>query len=180
MSPTISSSTREIALPVSGLTAFRTALKDEAGPLAAVHALHAAGFASGADVLEGVTGGSENAAAALSSGSFWRRLGEWFEARGWGTLTFESLHPGVGCLRSPDWAEAEGEKELQPSCAFTTGLLSSILTLAAGGAIAVLETSCRARGDDECTWIFGSEATVQKLYTTLLEGRSFDDAVAEL
>lgn len=180
MSTTLAPESREVALPVSGLTAFRTALRDEAGPLAAVHALHAAGFASGSDVLDGVSGGGGDAAALLSGDHFWRRLAEWFEARGWGTLTFDALHPGVGRLTSPDWAEAEGEEEQQPSCAFTTGLLSKVLTTAAGGAIAVLETSCRARGDDVCTWVFGSEATVQKLYSALLEGRPFDDAVAEL
>jgi len=180
MTSTTLRATREIALPVAGLTTFREALRDEAGPVAAVNALHAAGFRSGDDVWEGLTRGDDERMRSISQAAFWSGLTDWFSRRGWGSLTFDPIHPGVGRLSSPDWAEAEGGDERQPSCAFTTGLLSSLLSSAAGGAIAVLETSCRARGDEACRWIFGSENTIRQLYGSLLEGRSLDDALRAL
>ena len=50
--------------------------------------------------------------------------------------------------------------ESQPSCAFTTGVLSNFLTLAAGGPVAVLEVTCSSRGDDMCGFAFGSGNTI--------------------
>lgn len=180
MTPSTLRATREIALPLSGLTTFREALRDEAGPVAAVNALHAAGFRSGEDVWRSLTRGDDERIRSISESAFWSGLTDWFARRGWGSLPFEPIHEGVGRLSSPDWAEAEGGEERQPSCAFTTGLLSSVLSSAAGGSVAVLETSCRARGDDVCHWIFGSEATIHRLYGSLLEGRSFEDALRAL
>lgn len=180
MSPSTLRATREIALPVAGLTTLREALRDEAGPVAAVNALHAAGFRSGDDVWESLTRGDDDRMRSISETEFWSGLTDWFTRRGWGSLTFDPIHPAVGRLSSPDWAEAEGGEERQPSCAFTTGVLSSVLTSAAGGGVAVLETACRARGDDACHWVFGSEAAIHQLYGSLVEGRSFEDALGAL
>lgn len=171
-----SRATREIALPAAGLTILREALRDEAGPVATVNALHAAGFRSG----EGIWGDLGADLGAMSGSDFWRGVGDWFSRRGWGSLEFEAIHEAVGRLSSSDWAEAENGEERQPCCAFTAGLLSSLLTHAADGEIAVVETACRSRGDSECHWVFGSEATVHALYASLLEGRSFEDALGEI
>lgn len=175
-----SSAIREITLPAAGLRLVREALRDEAGPVATVNALHAAGFRSGAAVWQSLSSGGDAEVESLSGGEFWTRLDDWFTRRGWGSLAFEPIHPGVGRLASGDWAEAEGGDERQPSCSFTTGLLSRILTAAGGGDVAVVETACRTRGDRECHWAFGSEDTVHRLYRSLLEGRSFEDALREI
>ncbi len=180
MASAVSYTTREIALPVTGLTAFRKALREEVGPLAAVHALHAAGYASGEDVVRALIRPETPALDEFASESWWDRLSRHFEQRGWGKLEHHELHPGVGQLRSLNWAEAEGGDERQPACAYTTGMISHVLTHSAGGAIAVLETHCRARGDDHCSWVFGSEVTVHELYGSLLEGRALEDALSEL
>lgn len=172
--------TREIALPASGLTTLREALRGEAGPVATVNALHAAGFRSGDAVWHSFADGGELDVAALSGDEFWTRLADWFSRRGWGSFDFEPIHAGVGRITSRDWAEAEGGDERQPSCSFTTGLLSKLLTRAGGGDIGVLETACRSRGDTECHWVFGSEGTVHRLYGSLLEGRNFEDALREI
>ncbi|MDT8369684.1 MAG: V4R domain-containing protein [Longimicrobiales bacterium] len=171
---------REVALPALGFTALREALFDETGPVTAVHALHAAGFRSGPEVAHHFVHEDGAAMTAIPDDAFWQGLSEHFASRGWGALTFDAIHPGVGRLCSDDWAEAEGGDERHPSCAFTTGLLSSLLTEAAGGGIAVLEITCRARGDDTCQWVFGSEMTIQVLYSSLIEGRALDDALRDL
>ena len=173
-----SSTPREVALPARGLTELRRSLREEVGPLASVQALHAAGYASGEDLYRGFLQSAPGEILTLGTDRFWRRLSRFFRQKGWGGLIHETAHPGVGLLKSEDWAEADGGTETQPSCAFTSGLLSHFLTLAAGGAVAVLEVDCVSRGDECCTFAFGSEATIQELYGQLLEGSSMDEALA--
>jgi hypothetical protein len=50
----------------------------------------------------------------------------------------------------------------------------------AGSPVAVLEVSCRTRGDDRCSFLFGSEQAIHDVYGLLLEGDSLDDALATL
>ena len=171
---------REIALPALGLTKLRLALREEVGPVAAVHALHSAGFASGGELFEQFRRGLEGPVQELSEDELWRRLSSFFQQRGWGGLAHRRVHPGVGLLESADWAEAVPGTEEQPQCAFSTGLLSNFLTLLAGSPVAVLEVRCRSRGDERCGLAFGSEATIQRLYERLLEGDGLDQALAGL
>ncbi len=43
--------------------------------------------------------------------------------------------------------------------------------------LGVLEVMCRARGDEECVFAFGSETRVHDLYGELLEGRDLAGAL---
>ena len=170
--------THEVALPTAALAGLRRALRDEAGPLATVHALHAAGYDAGGPLFDALGG---QALESRGERAFWRSLSELLARRGWGTLEHSAPHPGIGLLSSGDWAEASPDApERQPSCAFGAGLLSSLLTRAAGGPVAVLEVACRSRGEERCTFAFGSESAVHELYGLLLEGRDLDAALAEL
>lgn len=171
---------REVALPARGIVHLRKSLRDEVGQLAAVHCLHAAGYAAGEGLFERFQAGLDGDAARLPPGALWERMDRFFRERGWGGLTHQSLHPGVGTLESSDWAEAEPGTETQPSCAFSTGMLSSFLTGLAGGPVAVLEVKCASRGDGVCTFAFGSETAIHDLYGHLLEGASFSDALQRL
>lgn len=169
---------REVALPARGLTELRRSLREEVGPLASVQALHAAGYAAGEELYRGFRQSLGEEVVEMGTDRFWSQLRRYFRQKGWGELRHESAHPGVGLLRSADWAEADPNSETQPSCAFSSGLLSNFLTLAAGGAVAVLEVDCLSRGNGRCTFAFGSEATIQELYGQLLEGSSMDEALA--
>ena len=169
---------REVALPARGLTELRRSLREEVGPLASVQALHAAGYAAGEDLYRGFLRSAPGEVPALGTDRFWRHLRRYFRQKGWGELRHQAAHVGVGLLESVDWAEADAGTETQPSCAFSAGLLSHFLTLAAGGAVAVLEVECVSRGGDRCSFAFGSETTVQDLYAQLLEGSSMDEALA--
>lgn len=172
------SSPREVALPARGLTELRRSLREEVGPLASVQALHAAGYAAGEEYYRGFVRAASADVGTMGTERFWRHLRRYFRQKGWGELRHESPHPGVGLLRSGDWAEASADSESQPSCAFTSGVLSNFLTHAAGGAVAVLEVDCVSKGSDSCSFAFGSEATIQELYGHLLEGSSLSDALA--
>lgn len=170
---------REVALPVSVFNTLRTELAREAGRLPAIHALHAAGHAAGAAAASGLRSGHAELTS-MSGDVFWARLSGYVARRGWGRIEHQSSHEAVGLLVSSDWVEAEEEQGGDASCSFTTGYLSGLLTELAGGPVAVLEVSCRARGDDTCTFAFGSDTAIHQLYGALLEGSGLQAALASL
>lgn len=190
--PRITPTPPELALPVASLAALRRALNDEVGPDAAARVLQQAGFAAGDalfQALAGRTGGGQDtegqdAEAALSQlpGSvFWRRLSDLFASRGWGRLHHEDLHPGVGCLESSDWVEADpAAAATRPSCFFSAGVLANILGRTAGVPVGVLEVECRSRGDLRCRFIFGGSAAIDAVYAATLQGRTVEESLAAL
>jgi hypothetical protein len=185
----------ELAIPAASLTALRQALIEDVGPEAAARALQQAGFAAGDAIFAMLAGPAAQAHAASDSetdvhadavarlpGSvFWRRLSDLFASRGWGRLIHEDIHPGVGCLESSDWIEADpAAGASRPSCFFTVGLLANLLGRVAGQPIGVLEVECRSRGDLRCRFLFGGSAAVEPIYAATLEGRTVEESLAEL
>lgn len=171
---------REVALPVSVFLTLRRELGREVGALPAIHALHAAGYASGAAAAPGLRGASGDELASMSSDVFWARFAAHLARRGWGRLEHREAHEAVGILESSDWVEADEEGDEDASCSFSAGYLSGLLTELAGGPVAVLEVACRGRGDAACRFAFGSETAVHELYGELLEGADLDGALAAL
>lgn len=172
---------REIAVPVAVFEALRGELEEAAGTLQTVRALHQVGYQAGlraAAVLNQEVGGDS---LSLSGSSFWSHLSEYFSKRGWGTLTHRPAHEGVGMIETADWAESEtDETSADAGCSFSAGFLSGLFSQLAGGPIAVLEVSCRARGDARCDFAFGSETAIHDLYGRLLDGADLEGALAEL
>ena len=175
-------STTEVVVPVQVFTALRRELESEVGTLPAVRALHQAGYVSGVDAVEALhSAGPEDSLPDLGARDFWDRMTQFFRKRGWGTLAHDAGHPGVGLLRSPDWVEAGiDERNPESSCAFSTGFLSGLLSELAGGPVAVLEVSCRGRGDEECVFAFGSEAVIHDLYGQMVDGADLAGALEAL
>lgn len=172
---------REIVVPISVFGHLRRDLEKEAGALPAIHALHAAGYASGQAAAESFAEGLEGGVSSLPQEAFWIRLRLFFARRGWGTLEAERPTSGVGFLSSVDWAEAESTgTDSDGSCSFTTGFLAGLLSELAGAPVAVLEVQCRTRGDARCRFGFGSEGAVHALYGQLLEGRDLERALSVL
>ncbi|MEJ2204727.1 MAG: hypothetical protein P8170_11505 [Gemmatimonadota bacterium] len=181
MQPTVAEF-REIVLPASVFGVLRRELGSGTSPLAAIHALHAAGHASGTEAAEAFRASADGDVSHLSTDAFWGRVEGFFARRGWGTVKHVDRHEGVGFLVSGDWAEAgfhsEGEEEV--ACSFSNGFLSGFLTRLAAGPVAVLEVTCRGRGDDACTFAFGSGDAIHELYGRLLEGEDLDQVLAAL
>ncbi|HEY8468674.1 MAG TPA: V4R domain-containing protein [Longimicrobiales bacterium] len=189
--PRINPTPSELAIPAASLTALRQALTEDVGPEKAARALQQAGFAAGDAIFAMLAGpaaqgrdapeSDADAVARLPSSVFWRRLSDLFASRGWGRLSHEDLHPGVGCLESSDWIEADpAAGASRPSCFFTVGLLANLLGRIAGQPIGVLEVECRSRGDLRCRFLFGGSAAVEPIYAATLEGRTVDESLAEL
>lgn len=172
---------RDLALPAAALTHLRRALRSEAGPLQATHALHDAGFATGDALYDEFAKMAGDDPSELDEVRFWQALSRFFDGRGWGRVEHERLHPGLGLVRARSWAECDPEgDEAQPGCAFTSGLLAHILGRVAQGPVAVLEVGCRSSGSDHCEFLFGSEGAVHEVYGKLLDGRSLDAVLQTL
>lgn len=170
---------REIAVPISIFRSLRSALEKEAGALPTIHALHQAGYESGAAAAASFAGTSD--VSSMAQSAFWTKLTDFFSRRGWGTLDRSGEHSAIALLSSPDWAEASPDGgDSESSCSFSTGFLSGLLSELAGGPVAVLEVDCRARGDNRCCFAFGSEVAIHDLYGHLLEGSNLDGALAAL
>lgn len=170
----------EILVPATLFGDLRAALENEAGSLVAVHALHAAGYANGVAAAAAVRNAPDEDLMALPQDVFWNRVTSFLARRGWGNLTREDSHEAVGLLTSPDWAEGTGPAGDDASCSFSAGFFSGLLTTLAGGPVAVLEITCRARGDERCSFAFGNAAAIHGLYGKLVEGSDLPSALASL
>ena len=172
---------RDLVLPATALSALWSSLNRQAGSPAATQALHAAGHESGLALFEKLNQGSHGPLAELDEGAFWHHVEETFRRGGWGTLSHQRIHPGLGLLSTADWAEADAANgDGHPGCAFTAGLFVGFLGRVADGPLAVLEVACRTRGDGECHFAFGSERAIHELYGLLLDGVDLDRALQHL
>lgn len=177
-------------LPPAVLRALRTSFARQAGAEAAVQALQEAGYETGAGVLEDFSRTVDGPVGELDEATFWSRLSDFLRYRGWGTLRHSRPHPAIGLLSSEDWAESGGDTgdtgdagDAAPSgsvCTFSSGMLASLLSGAAGGgdAVSVLHVRCRGRGDEECTFAFGAVGTIGNLYDRLREDDDLDRALS--
>lgn len=172
---------REIAVPVSVFDALRKELAEAAGTLQTVRALHHAGYQAGIQAARTVNREAGGDSLSLSSSGFWGHLSDFLSKRGWGTVSHRAPHAAIGILQTTDWAEAETEHTApDAACSFSAGYLSGLFSQLAGGPVAVLEVSCRARGDEACDFAFGSETAIHDLYGRLLDGADFDSALGDL
>jgi predicted hydrocarbon binding protein len=179
--PAMPARQQEIALPIAALAALRESLIAEVGPEAAANALRTAGYAAGDAFFRILSADEKHDVTTTAATDFWQRLGQLFAARGWGQLTYAEVHPGVGALTAPQWAEARTEVITdQPCCHVTTGLLANLLGRVAGSDVAVLESECLGRGDEHCRFLFGGADAVYALYERLSAGEPADEALSRI
>jgi len=178
---------RDLTLPAATLLHLRRALQSEVGLAEATRALYNAGFAAGEDFFRGFTREVGADPAALSEAVFWEELDRFFDARGWGRLEQARLHPAFGVLHARFWGESDpsagaedADGEGQVGCSFSAGVVAYILGRVGGGSVSVLEVECRSRGDDECSFLVGSEAAIRTIHGHLRDGASLDSALARL
>jgi len=175
----ISAPFREVAVPASIFGTLRRELAREVGDLPAIHALNAAGYASGVEARAEFPTLTGDDASTMSHRRFWEQLRSFFSTRGWGVLTHRDEHEAIGLLASSDWTESS-DAPAGSSCSFTSGFLSGLLSEIAGGPVGVLEVECRGRGDDTCVFAFGSETAIHELYGALVAGKDLPKALESL
>jgi hypothetical protein len=180
---TTSTDPRRLTAPATLFVALRQAAVAGRDPTHAASLLRQAGYDAGAGFM-GLLADSLVADAAGSRVSdlpapvFWKEFGALWEALGWGTLTHTQLHEAVVALDAEDWAEAVADDGL--GCQVTTGLLADLLRRIADEDVAVLEISCRSRGEPACRFLVGGPATLQSVYDALRRGDSLEVALAAL
>lgn len=181
---TILARTRAVLFTPELLGALRATVEAERSVSATVDALRTAGFRAGESFHSLFEDGQgvakeDTASAELPVELFWERFSRFWSAQGWGELHHRELHPGVSSLESADWVEAEIPSGVS-GCHITTGLFAELLRRVAGQEIAVLEGSCRGRGDQACSFLIGNAETLGALHGALRQGSTLESAIAEL
>jgi hypothetical protein len=172
---------RELRLPGSVLLDVRRAFDRETDPETSARAVQAAGYGTGASVFDGYAAMADADPTELEADRFWETLSRFLEGQGWGTLSQERIHPGLGLIRSGDWGEsASASAGDGAGCEFSVGMLSRIFERTVGAGVAVLEVSCRGKGDSACAFAFGSNDAVGRLHTLLEGGETLDAALGQL
>ena len=167
----------QVTLPSGGLAGLRRAIEDTA-PGVAVRALREAGRRLAGDAEVALTASLTAPLSDLSVPDFWDQMSRYFQAAGWGHLQHEPMSDGIGAAVTRDWAESDPtEAREAPGCHLSTGLLAEILSRVAGEPVAVLEASCRSRGDDACRFLFGAPSTLISVHRRLSEGRTLEEAL---
>lgn len=107
-------------------------------------------------------------------------LAGFFREEGWGSVSVETLAPGIMAVDSSDWTEATLRGAAAPSCHFSAGFLSDFLTRLGGYPAAVMEVECRSRGDARCRFLVGSPDLLTWLYEGLVAGEEYERLIARL
>lgn len=177
-----------LKFPPSALAAIHRAAMQDRAPAEAAALVRQMGYETGEGFLKAFSHWLEHHRqdpgadpASLAADDFWHHLSTFFGSLGWGRLSFEQLHAGVGALTSTEWAEADATASArQPTCHFTTGMLADLLSRLIGSDLAVLEVSCRSRGDASCRFLLGSADALQTVFEGLREGQEVESAVRSL
>ena len=105
-------------------------------------------------------------------------LSEFFTTGGWGAVTVTPVGTGALAVDSSNWAEAEPGTSETPMCFFSAGMLADFLGRLSEETVAVMEVECRSRGDQRCRFLSATPAVLEKVYTEMTQGRSYEDALA--
>ncbi len=176
--------TPRLAVGRAAIEQLRSVLEREL-PEHAAGLLREIGFAAGDGAYDGFVGSVSNRYGVETPQSLDARylgdaLAGFFREEGWGSVSMETLAPGLLGLDSGDWALADPRGTVVPSCHFTCGMLSDFFTRLGGYPAAVMEVDCRSRGDARCRFLVGSPDLLTWLYEGLVGGKSYEDLVAEL
>ncbi len=167
----------DIRIPADSILALRRALVTQVGAETAARALQEAGFAAGNALFERLDGDQDPGDTPRDT--FWTRLAAIFREMGWGSISAEDVHPGIGALTAREWFEADPAAG-RTSCYFTTGVLANLLGRVADAEVAVLEVDC-PEDDPRCRrFLFGGGPALEALYQDLRGGRPLHVALAEL
>jgi hypothetical protein len=179
---TTQSPPRFLQVPSGFLATVRGFLVGDREPLDAVQTLRGIGYELGEEVqaalLERMGRDYPDAPwEGLDPVDFWRAASGFFADRGWGSVEFRDLHPGVGLLALSDWVEGESGGGPR-GCHLSVGLFSALLERLSGSGVAVLEVPGSASGATQL--LFGRPDVLAGVYESIRGGRPLEEAVAVL
>src|SRR6266550_647303 len=97
---------------------------------------------------------------------FSARAAEFFQAAGWGRVTFRSLHDALAVIDIEGCWEAQLHGEGERGCHLTTGTLAGFLGCLADYPVAVMEIECSVGGTARCRFLARRRSS-EKLATYL-------------
>jgi len=145
-------------------------------PEQAITILQEAGYAAGEGLYKAFT--AVNNPADLDADLLAPTLSEFFTSGGWGAVAVTPVGTGALAVDSSDWAEAEPGTSETPMCFFSAGMLADFLGRLSDETVAVMEVECRSKGDERCRFLSATPAVLEKVYTEMTQGRSYEDALA--
>ena len=169
--------TSRLAFGQATLDQLRTVLEREL-PDRAGAALREIGFAAGESLYDGfIASVSERFGVEAPQALDARYLGEglagYFRRESWGTVSIETLAPGLLAVDSPDWVEATVRGASVPCCHFTSGMFSDFFTRLGGYPAAIMEVECRCKGDARCRFLVGSPDVLTWIYEGMVAGSNY-------
>jgi bacteriochlorophyll 4-vinyl reductase len=145
-------------------------------PEQAITILQEAGYAAGEGLYKAFI--AVNNPADLDADLLAPTLSEFFTSGGWGAVAVTPVGTGALAVDSSDWAEAEPGTSETPMCFFSAGMLADFLGRLSEETVAVMEVECRSKGDERCRFLSATPAVLEKVYTEMTQGRSYEDALA--
>jgi predicted hydrocarbon binding protein len=166
------------------MLALRRVLFRETGANAATY-LHEAGYAGGKALHDAFVRWCRSKNLALpenmAAPQFEQHTTAFFSELGWGSLQVGMLRDAVMTFESANWAEADPASAMQyPGCYLTTGLFTDFLGRVGESPVTVMEVECRSMGAARCRFLVGSAETMQHLYDGMTQGKSYEDALAQM
>ena len=145
-------------------------------PEQAITILQEAGYAAGEGLYKAFT--ATNNPAELDADLLAPTLSEFFTSSGWGAVTVTPVGTGALAVDSSDWAEAEPGTAQTPMCFFSAGMLADFLGRLSEETVAVMEVECRSKGDERCRFLSATPTVLEKVYTEMTQGRTYEEALA--
>jgi predicted hydrocarbon binding protein len=105
---------------------------------------------------------------------FSARAGEFFQAAGWGRVTFRSLHDALAVIDIEGCWEAQLHGEGERGCHLTTGTLAGFLGCLTDYPVAVMEIECSAPPDSRCRFLAGNADMLEHAYERVSRGEAWD------
>ena len=105
---------------------------------------------------------------------FSARAGEFFQAAGWGRVTFRSLHDALAVIDIEGCWEAQLHGEGERGCHLTTGTLAGFLGCLAEYPVAVMEIECSVGPKARCRFLAGNADMLEHAYQRISRGESWE------
>jgi predicted hydrocarbon binding protein len=155
-----------VSLPSSALTLLSRRCSELGSD--GVRAMREAGYRAGADLYAELDGAPER----LPAPAFWRAVDGSIGRLGWGSVSFETVGPGVGAVVWEGSPEADGPGSSSPRarCHLAAGLLGGLLSRAAGRTVAVYEARCRAGEGGPCWFLLGGRDHLREVHKSAIAG----------
>jgi len=157
---------RELRLRVAGASG--------GGP----NALNEAGYAGAASLFDAfetwLSDRGSPKAEDLPIDEFSALAGKFFQAAGWGRVTFRSLHDALAVIDIEGCWEAQLHGEGERGCHLTTGTLAGFLGCLADYPVAVMEIECSVGGTARCRFLAGNAEMLEHAYERVSRGERWE------